>query len=65
MNIVLFDKPYPRDKMVQGLGVSYAVATGKCGKCEYLPECETNSSFVLPDNAACMVCAALLLGGAG
>ena len=55
MNVVLFDKSYSREKTLEGLGVNHAIITGKCDKCEYLPECETNSNFVFPCDAACMV----------
>lgn len=59
-HVVIFDKPYPPDKIREGIGVNHAFATGACDRCPHLPECESDESFRFPDDAACMIHAASL-----
>ena len=34
-HITIFDRAYPREKQVEGLAISEAVASGKCDKCAH------------------------------
>ena len=43
------------DKKAEACAVNWAVCSGKCDKCRYLDECETNRSFKFPDDAACTI----------
>lgn len=43
------------DKRAEACAVNWAVCSGKCDKCKYLDECETNRSFKFPDDAACTI----------
>lgn len=54
MNVVVFDKGYPEDKVREAIGVNHAFAAGDCDKCPYLKECESTPGFRFPDDAACM-----------
>ena len=42
-------------KRAEACAVNWAVCSGKCDKCRYLDECETNRSFKFPDDAACTI----------
>lgn len=52
--IVIFDEPYPPEKIREGIGVNYAFASGACDSCPYLPDCESDRDFQFPKDAACM-----------
>lgn len=54
-HITMFDKLYPVDKQAEGIAVSWAVASGACEKCRYLPVCELCQAFTPPADSACMV----------
>ena len=52
--VVIFDEPYPSEKIREGIGVNYAFTSGACDSCPYLPDCESNRAFQFPKEAACM-----------
>ena len=62
-NVVVFDKPYSKDKIAEGRAVQWAVVNGACDKCKYLPQCESNNNFVFPQNAPCMIKKGKLMKG--
>lgn len=53
-NIVVFDRPYSKEKIQEGIAVQKAVITGECNKCTYLKQCESDKSFEFPKDSACM-----------
>lgn len=53
--VTMFEENCSEEKKAEGLGVSFAFATGACAKCPYLSQCEMDRSFVFPDDAACSV----------
>ena len=54
-HVVMFDKFYDSKKQKEGLAVHWAVVSGACNLCKYLPECETNEKFKFPKDAPCMM----------
>ncbi len=50
----IFDKTYSDEKQAEGLGVAFALMTGACNGCESLKQCETDDTFIFPENAPCM-----------
>lgn len=44
-NVTIFDREYPREKQAEGIAISEAVAYGKCDKCAFLKQCQTDSNF--------------------
>jgi hypothetical protein len=40
--------------LLEGTAVSWAVYTGACKSCRYLPQCETDDSFTFPNDSPCM-----------
>lgn len=43
------------NKELEGIGVFYALMTGKCDNCPYLFRCEHNDDFKFPADAACTI----------
>ena len=54
-NIVLFPQKLPADMQAEGLAIHWAVLTGKCNECKYLPRCCSDDTFRLPADAFCVV----------
>lgn len=54
-NVVIFDKPYSKDKIAEGRAVQWAVVNGVCNRCKYLSQCESDNNFEFPQNAPCMI----------
>ncbi len=53
-NTVIFDKPYSKEKIAEGLAVQRAVISGVCNMCKYLRQCENDDTFKFPKDAPCM-----------
>lgn len=54
-NITIFDKPYDREKIAEGLAISNSVLNGECDICPSVAVCSSNENFKFPADAACMV----------
>ena len=63
--VVIFDEPYPPEKIREGIGVNYAYASGACNSFPYLPDDESNRAFRCPKDAAYMKHAKSLRGEMG
>lgn len=61
--ITISDKPYPHEKQLEGLAVLWAIVSGSCNHCKYLPECMMRGKIRFPADAACMVKKAELVKG--
>lgn len=53
-HITMFDRPYPKDKQMEGLAISQMIVSGACIKCRYYKRCSTDERFSFPADAACM-----------
>ena len=53
-NVLLFTQQLTADRQAEGLAVHWAVMTGKCNQCDYLPRCCSDSSFKLPKDSFCI-----------
>ena len=53
-HITIFDKPYSKDKVAEGMAISEAIKHGDCDKCGYFLKCFSNTKFKFPENAPCM-----------
>lgn len=62
-NVVIFDKPYPSEKIAEGRAVQWAFNSGACNNCNYVQQCETDNKFKFPKNSACMIKKAEILKG--
>jgi len=40
--------------LLEGTAVSWAVWSGACNSCRYLPQCEADDSFRFPNDVPCM-----------
>lgn len=50
----IMDDSIPKEKVKEAMAIQTAVLTGACNTCFYLPQCESDSSFKFPADAACM-----------
>lgn len=53
--ITILDKEYDRETSAEALGIGGSVLNGECDKCPSVAVCSTNSRFVFPEDAACMI----------
>lgn len=63
-NVVIFDKPYSDEKIAEGRAIQWAVVSGACNWCKYLPQCEKDENFEFPPDAPCMLKKLEFLSGA-
>ncbi len=54
-NVVIFDKPYSKDKIAEGRAIQWVVVNGVCNECKHLQQCENDNNFEFPKNAPCMI----------
>lgn len=47
-HITMFDRPYPEDKLAEGLAISQAIGGGHCDKCGFISQCSTDRNAQLP-----------------
>lgn len=52
-HITMFDRAYPKEKQAEGLAISQAIVNGKCEKCLFLKQCESDRNFQFPPSAWC------------
>ena len=52
--ITIFDRPYPKDKQMEGIAISQAVVSGDCFKCPYYKQCSSDETFRPTPDTACM-----------
>ncbi len=68
-NMVVFDKPYPTEKIAEGMAVNWAVVNGACEECINLNQCASERDFKFPIDSPCMIKKAQILkemkGGEG
>lgn len=53
-HITMFDRPYPEDKLAEGLAISQAIGGGHCDKCGFISQCSTDRNDQFPVFAWCM-----------
>lgn len=54
-NILIFDKPYPKDKQAEGMAINWCILNKKCDACPDLMRCQFDPDFELPKYSACMI----------
>lgn len=54
-NIVIFEKPLPKDKQAEGMAINWCILNKKCDTCPDLMRCQFDPDFTPPKYSACMI----------